>query len=540
MQKAARFSTTHRWLLPLILILIGTTIPQSTAISLSNVIQPALLQVVDNAPDSIISLIVQQKTRDETLAKSIALLEGKVTKDLPIINAFAAELPARQVVKLARDARVRWISLDAPVVDTKCEQCVNASISANNYNSSIRADLVWNEEPHFQGQNITVAVVDSGIKKTHADFSGRVLQSVNIAYPDFLFDGYGHGTYVAGIIAGDGSRSAGAYMGIAPKANLLDVRVTSFAGAATESDVVAGLQWIYDHRADYNIRIVNLSFNASLPQSYHTSPLNAACEMLWFNGVVVVAAAGNHGMDAIYPPANDPFIITVGAVDDRGTASIADDEIASFSAYGTTADGTSKPDLVAPGRNLVGPLNDKYGLLALLHPKNVLQNNTYLRMSGTSAAAPVVTGAVALLLQAEPQLTPDQVKYRLLATANKTWNGYDPVKAGAGYLDIYAAIHSNTLESANIGLPVSSLITTDSFVTQPSNEITLDSIKWSSIKWSSVTWSTLSWNSIYWENETEMARMNDHINDSTDVTAEASREPAVTHIFLPVITTDMP
>ena len=245
MKRSMRFKAISRLGLLLVLASIGAFPPHSSAIPWIGVIQPALLQIIYSAPDSIVSVIVQKKTRDDIVAERITQLQGRVPKYLPIINAFVAELPARQVIQLAQDARIRWISLDAPVVDTACAECINTSNLVSVYNRAIRADTVWNESPYHQGQNVTVAVVDSGIYKAHPDFGSRVVQSVNIAYPDMIFDGYGHGTYVAGIIGGSGDESKGAYLGIAPKANLIDVRVTSMAGAATESDVVAGLQWIY-------------------------------------------------------------------------------------------------------------------------------------------------------------------------------------------------------------------------------------------------------------------------------------------------------
>jgi serine protease AprX len=380
---------------------------------------------------------------------------------------------------------------------------------ANVYNRVVRATDVWNESPaYLQGQGVTVAVVDSGIFKSE-DLSKRVVASANFdaAYHDSI-DGYGHGTFVAGIIAGDGKKSGGARIGIAPKTNILNVRVSDDQGMAAESDVVAALQWIYEHKSTYNIRVVNLSLNSSVAQSYHTSPLAAASEILWFNGIVVVVSAGNNGTTTLYAPANDPFVITVGATDDNGTATLLDDAVASFSAYGTIEGGITKPDLVAPGRNIIAPLpaNDKL-TIGREHKINRVNKN-YFRLSGTSMAAPMVSGAVALLLQDEPNLNPDQVKYRLLVTANKQWLGYDPFRAGAGYLDIYAAVHSTTTAAANSGIPVSSLLTTgpDS-VLGPSvswssvswSSVSWSSVSWSSVSWSSVSWSSVSWSSDYWE-----------------------------------------
>ena len=213
-----------------------------------------------------------------------------------------------------------------------------------------------------------------------------------------------------------------------------------------------------NNRTAYNIKVVNLSLNSSVAQSYHTSPLDAACEMLWFNGIVVVVSAGNNGTATLYPPANDPFVITVGATDDKATASLTDDVVASFSAYGTDELGRVKPDLVAPGKNLIAYLPENNSLsISVQHPENRVDSN-YFRMSGTSMSAPMVAGAAAILWEDEPNLTPDQVKYRLMATANKTWPGYNAATAGAGYLDVYAAVKGTTTARANTGVQPNRLL----------------------------------------------------------------------------------
>jgi serine protease AprX len=299
---------------------------------------------------------------------------------------------------------------------------------------------------------------------------------------------------VAGIIGGDGLLSKGKYIGIAPKVRFVSVKVTDREGKGLVSDVVAGLSWIYNNRSTYNIKAVNLSLNSTIEESYHTSPLDAALEILWFNKIVVVVAAGNNAGDGkIYPPANDPFVITVGAVDDKGTTFISDDSMAGFSAFGTTTDGFAKPDLVAPGKNIIGPLSSTSAQLAVDHPANKV-NDYYFKMSGTSMSAPIVTGAVALMLQVSPSLTPDQVKYRLLSTARKnpTWAGYDAAKAGAGYVDAYAAAKSTSTASANTGIEASQLLWTGS------TPITWNSVSWNSVSWNSVSWNSVSWNSVSW------------------------------------------
>ena len=292
---------------------------------------------------------------------------------------------------------------------------------------------------------------------------------------------------MAGIAAGSGYRSDGAYAGVAPKANLISLRVSDDAGMSYESDVVSALQWVYDNKSGYNIRVVNLSLNSTAPVSYHQSPLDAAVEILWFNGVVVVASAGNYstgpGNPILSAPANDPFIITVGAMDEKGTSNRRDDVWANFSAIGKTQDGFSKPEIHAPGKDIVSVYNGA-GQWASLYPDRVVMNNDYFRLSGTSMSAPMVAGVVALLLQDEPNLTPDQVKYRIINSS--PWQG------SVRYLDAYAVIKGTSTNSSNTGIAASQLLWTGS------NPITWNSVGWNSVGWNSVGWNSVGWNSVGW------------------------------------------
>ena len=383
----------------------------------------------------------------------------------------------------------------------------NSAINTSNlkvaYPYVVGATAVWNEAPSYlQGQGVTVAVVDSGIGKSK-DLGNRNIKSINFneSYHDSK-DRYGHGTLVAGVIAGDGHRSHKAYLGIAPKTNLINVRVSDDNGVTTEADVAASLQWVYENKDKYNIRVVNLSLNSVVAQPYQTSPLCAAVEILWFNGVTVVVSAGNNGTAELFPPANDPFVITVGATNDQGTIDISDDTMASFSAYGTTESGFAKPELVAPGQNIVIYLPENNKLtIGQQHGSNRI-NKDYFRVSGTSFSAPMVSGAITLLLQDEPLLTPDQVKYRLMATAEKNWPGYDPLKAGAGYLNIYAAVHGTSTESANTGVDASQLLWSGNepivWGSVAWNSVAWNSVAWNSVAWNSVAWNSVAWNSDYW------------------------------------------
>ena len=482
------------------ILAIGLFAPGSSATEIiSPRIQPILTYMAAEDPAQIVHVIVQKtaESQGEEAEAQVAALGGTVTSDLHIINAFAAEMSLQVAMQIARSPHVHWVSLDAPMLSTACTQCVDTNNLANAYIRAIGVDKVWNNPPYLQGKAIGVAVVDSGVNPngdlyTNMGVNRQVADvRFNSDYNQSTFDGYGHGTHVASIVGGDGSESGGKYIGVAPMVNIVNVKVSNDDGSAKLNDVVAGLQWVLENKDAYNIRVVNISLNSAVAESYHTSPLDAAVEILWFNKIVVVASAGNKGNGAIYPPANDPFIITVGATDDKGTNSISDDIVASFSAYGSTSDGVIKPDLVAPGANIIARLVNQNMGLANAHPSNKV-GDQYFRMSGTSMAAPMVSAAVAILLQDEPNLTPDQVKYRLMATANKSWSGYNATKSGAGYLDIYAAVYGTTTKSANTGIKASQLLSTGSA------PITWNSVGWNSVGWNSVGWNSVGWNSVGW------------------------------------------
>jgi serine protease AprX len=472
-------------------------------------VQPLLLEMAAQQPDQVVSVIVQKMAKDSRVEEAVAALGGRVTADLHIINAFAAELTAKDLPRLAKVTGVRWVSLDAPVIRTDCSDCTTAGNLANTYIKAIGADKVWAAR---QGQDIGVAVVDSGVNWQTDLYTtmgiNRVVANVayNNGYNATTFDAYGHGSHVAGVVGGNGRMSSGMYIGVAPQANIINVKVGDDlnSGSSTARNVVQGLQWILQNKSTYNIRVVNLSLNSAVAQSYLVDPIDAAVEILWFNGIVVVVSAGNQGSGAIYPPANDPFVITVGATDDKGTASLSDDVIPSFSAYGQTIDGFSKPDLVAPGKNIISLMGNANGM-PVDHPANVVRVNgaaVYFRMSGTSTAAPIIAGAAALLLQDEPNLNPDQVKYRLMATANKTWPGYNATTAGAGYLDVFAAVNGTTTESANTGIAASNLLSTGSSpINQVWGSVQWNSVQWNSVQWNSVQWNSVQWNSVQWNSD---------------------------------------
>jgi serine protease AprX len=465
--------------------------------------QPALLHQATAHPTARVRVIVQAQGPTAGLERQVTRLGGYVTRDLALIHAFAATLPARAVPQIARARGVRWISPDAAT--TASYTCCSAATLQSVYPQAVAATQLWSAAgTPLQGQGIGVAVVDSGVNN-NSDFSGASGGNRVVARAKFnsntnsMVDGYGHGTHVAGIIGGNGYNSSGNYMGVAPQVNLINVKVSDDTGNALISDVVNGLQWVFNNAATYNIRVVNLSLNSTMAASYQVDPLDAAVETLWNAGIVVVVSAGNNGTTnsgVLYAPANDPFAITVGAVDDMGTASTSDDTRASFSAYGTEAiSATSglnttitKPDLVAPGVNITSVLASSTSTLAQTHPANVV-GSSYFTMSGTSMAAPVVAGVAALLLQSNPSLTPNQVKYRLTSTATPLAS---TTGTGAGEVKAYAAVTSTATATANSGIAPAASI-------QPGDPAALwGSASWGSASWGSTTWTAASWGSASW------------------------------------------
>src|SRR6185503_17798125 len=268
--------------------------------------QPQLVQLAAQDPSQIVRVIAQKMAGSQDAEAQVIKLGGTVTKELNIIDAFAAELTAEAALQLARSEGVRWVSLDAVMASTDCSQCIDTKKLANTYIRAIRADQVWNSSKYLQGQGIGVAVVDSGINPngdfyTNTGVNRQVIDvRFNNDYNQTATDGYGHGTHVASIVGGDGSDSSGKYIGVAPMVNIINVKVSNDDGSARMTDVVSGLQWVLENKNTYNIRVVNLSLNSSVAESYNTSPLDAAVEILWFNKIVVVVSAGNHGASALY------------------------------------------------------------------------------------------------------------------------------------------------------------------------------------------------------------------------------------------------
>ena len=378
----------------------------------------------------------------------LARLGGTPGPSLDIINAQVVELPGTAIAALRQHPLIDHISIDRPVVGTMERTSATIGVSA------IRETL------GYDGTGVGVALIDSGVTSWHDDLASgdggqRIARFVDlVANRTIPYDDYGHGTHVAGIIAGSGFDSGGARMGIAPGVRLTVVKVLDDQGNGRISDVIAAFDYILTNSAELNIRVVNLSVATGVYESYTTDPLTLAAKRLVDAGIVVVTAAGNLGRTAaglnayggITAPGNAPWVLTVGASNHMGSPARDDDQMAAFSSRGPTAvDIGAKPDLVAPGVGIESLSNQDSTFYRVLSP--YLLDGTvptgyrpYLSLTGTSMAAPVVTGTIALMLQANPSLTPNAVKALLQYTA-EVYPNYDPLTQGAGFLNAAGAVN---------------------------------------------------------------------------------------------------
>jgi subtilisin family serine protease len=331
---------------------------------------------------------------------------------------------------------------------------------------AINAASVWGAGN--TGGGIGVAVLDSGVKKyqelekdTRDNKTGLEKGWNALKHKeDGRKDKYGHGTLVASVVSNQRRNAQGKFHGVAPDSTIIPVQVLDEEGKGTYSQVIAGIQWVVEHKDEYNIRVMNLSLSAPVRSHYWDDPLNQAVMRAWGAGIVVVVAAGNSGPDpmSIGVPGNVPYAITVGALTDAYTpGDWSDDYIPPFSAAGPTFEGFVKPDLVAPGGHVVGLMSDKCKL-AKDHPDYKIDKD-YYKLSDTSMSAAQVSGVVALLLARSPGLTPDQVKYRLLASAVPVLHPDGTLtpsiwQQGAGRADAYAAVYGDYTGVANQGLDV--------------------------------------------------------------------------------------
>jgi serine protease AprX len=434
------------------------------------------------------------------------MAQSDVRTEFASVDGVRASLTGRQIERLVKHGLVTSVFPNEPVVHSGVIQYSNGQM----WPWAVGAPVDWLK---WSPDAPTIAVVDSGVDGTRADLSGSFLGQFNLssAAPDATGDGYGHGTFVAGIAAG----AAPGHAGVAPKANILSLRVMDDNGAATVGDVIKACDWIMANKAKYNIRVANFSLHAANRASVLFDPLDQAVEKLWLNGVVVVAAAGNYGTatgpsGVPFAPGNDPFVITVGAADIGTKVGGGDDVNAPWSAWGYTPDGFLKPDMAAPGRYMIGPVPPTAHLYGA-RPSDVVEPG-YMQLSGTSFASPVVSGAAAMMLATHPSWTPDQVKAVLMMTATPEPRAPQG-SLGVGDVNVPRALLTNPASIPNPNAGLDRFLTTaadgtrlfDSAGWQTAakaspawNSVAWSSVAWSSAAWSSVAWSSVAWSSVAW------------------------------------------
>jgi serine protease AprX len=373
---------------------------------------------------------------------AIERVGGTPGRFLPGLGQVAT-IPDSALLRLAASTDIISITLDRPV--TGAVETAESTAAAGKIAGTLG----------FDGSGIGVAIIDSGVANWHDDLgAGTVIHFVDFV-GDLMapHDDYGHGTHVAGVIAGNGYDSGGARRGVAPGAHLVVLKVLDEAGDGHISDVIAAIDYAIGQRSRFNIRVINLSVSAGVHESYKTDPLTLAAKRAVDAGIVVITAAGNLGRSAkgtvqyggITSPGNAPWVLTVGAADQHKTASRMDDTVAQFSSRGPTSiDEEVKPDIVAPGVGIES-LADPSSTIFKENPQARITGTVdtvtapYISLTGTSMAAPAVAGTVALMLEANPKLTPNLVKAILQYTAERR-SRYDIVSQGGGFLNARGAV----------------------------------------------------------------------------------------------------
>ncbi|MGZ4260842.1 MAG: S8 family peptidase [Solirubrobacteraceae bacterium] len=436
--------------------------PAPDAAGSSATLDPRIGTLAARHPSRVIEAIVQFKAGVAAVAQraDIARVGGRVTGNLHIINGVAAKLTASDAGRLASSGDVHAVSLNTAIATQDAPDAVDLDTT---FNHTLGSSALWHLPVGLTGRGVGVAVIDTGIDGNLPDFrdaSGKsrvIATAVTNPNANTVMDTYGHGTHVAGIIAGNSDYRSqsdplrGKFAGVAPDANLISVKVSDDSGNATVLDVIYGLQFAVDHQKTYNIRVVNMSLDSTTPQSYKLDPLDAAVESAWFHGLVVVVAAGNRGTapDAVqYAPANDPYVVTVGAVDGNDTITPRDDVIASWSSRGTTQDGFDKPDVNAPGARIVSVLAPN-STFATQCPSCIIDGQ-YITAGGTSMAAAMVSGLVADMLQLHGNWSPAQVKGALSSPLTKANRATDEVSALKAVLMPFAPVADQGLTPSTL------------------------------------------------------------------------------------------
>jgi serine protease AprX len=490
-----------------------------------------LLAAAAANPDQVFDVIVQTRGKSraaELIGDAAKAHPGKakgLEKQFTVIKGAAAQLTGAQISDLARRKDIAAITPDVAVSAsglTTSTTCTNCPYEGTYWPYITGVTGFW-QKPGAKAapapQAPAIAIVDSGIDASNTLFGGRVVKQVNLTSltQNSPGDGRGHGTFVAGLAGGMLGNNWG---GTSPTSKIVSLDVLNDQGEGMTSDVIAAADWIYQHKAEYGIRVANFSLHADGDSSFLLDPLDKAVERLWLSGVVVVAASGNYASNGQasgipYAPANDPFVISVGAVDVNKTTDMSDDVAAPWSAYGYTNDGFRKPELSAPGRYMIGAVPTTSTMPAD-RPDRVVAPG-FMWMSGTSFAAPIVSGAAADLLALHPSWTPDQVKGALMSTA-KALPQTPAGSAGVGEVKLDAAAlvadppnPNRALDAFLMADPAGSSTPVFDAVSWADaaranaawdavswNDVSWHDVSWGDVSWSESSWATVSWGDVSW------------------------------------------
>ena len=453
------------------------------------------------AADHATTVIVSSATggagpADSGLARVVRCASGLVRQSYDAIDGVLATVPDSRLAALQADSRV-VVTPDVPVSVQSTAVSTGPHTPSDVFLQETGATKLWASGD--TGRGVNVAVLDTGIANL-PDFAGRLVGGVDLTGAGNPFsDSYGHGTFVAGLIAGDGASSGGRYSGEAPGAGLVSVKVAGPTGQTDLGTVIAGVDWVIAHRRADHVRVLNMSLGFKPFTSAMRNPLDLAINAAWRAGIVVVTSAGNAGPfnGTIMSPGDDPLAITVGALDDMATPAVSDDEMTNFSSVGpTNPDGFAKPDLVTSGRSVVS-LADPGSTIWNEYPSARVGAANFVG-SGTSFSAAITSGAAALLLSRYPNLTPDEVKARLLGNTNPGPVG-NPFVDGHGALNAAAAVSSGPMDLAQSthGLrPVAFGTTVSLAPTGPAD--TWNPALWSGTAWNRTAWNGTAWNGTAW------------------------------------------
>jgi serine protease AprX len=413
-------------------------------------------------------------------------------------DTVIARLSGDALAAIAHDPSVTVATRDIPVVAldgangrSGWEETTGRLGDGLKTSASFAAIRAPRAQSRAKGENVTVAIMDTGIA-TSSDLPREKLrgQMNFVADNNSLQDAGGHGTFIAGVIAADGELK-----GVAPDASLVSLRVLDANGNGTAAGVVRAFNWLLQHRAVFDIKVLNISWGAPQATSYHEDLLAALVESAWFSGITVVVAAGNGGPTpgSVLSPGSDPFVVTVGAFNDKGTMDTSDDVASTFSGVGPTRDGFTKPETLAPGDHILGLRVKGVSYLDASGKPIGSPSDRYVHMTGTSAAAGFVSGVAALIASAHPTYSPTQIKGAIVASGRSV--------AGSATKAVDAVNALTAMTTVNAGLVPSHVLLT--LLAQAHllkvNGVTWDGVTWDSVTWETVTWETVTWEAVTWE-----------------------------------------